>query len=1043
MLLCLLSLVLSAEAEERDVTEPYGPTHEVALDLTEGTWMSVSVHGDRLAFDLLGDIWTVPLTGGEATRLTSDAAWDGQPRFSPDGTRLAFVSDRGGNEAIWVMNADGTAPRPLIEDPIARFTQPVWDPSGEWLVVRKRTVDTRSIGVTELWQVHVEGGTGFPLTSLDEHPHAGEQVVTADHVWFSSRYGRFNYNEDPVAGLWQIVRLDRNTGEERPIAHGAGSASRPLLHPDGRTLLFVSRDRARTLLEALDLTTGRRRVVADWLSPDALEGFALHATYPSMAWTDDGDVVLWANGKLWRVDPLRGARAEIPFRARGTWRLHDVERPRIDIPDQVEARVIRWPTLSARGTLAFSALGGLWVRTTDGALHRISDPAVGPATGYAPAWSADGDDLAWTSWTDEGGGRLHITPLKGHTETLPLQGQLLNPAFSEDGRELVVLRGVGGSTSPDLIADRWYEIVRLTRQGKGWDVQVIGSTDSRGPRAPRLHVRDGRLWFLEDRPDLPRRPSKTALVSMKLDGTDRRDHLILPGAEEIALSPDLRWIAYKQAHQLHVAPLPRWAAPVQDGLPTATVTRIVGDWVGFTPDSQAVTWVEGPVFKQLALSHLFADARDQDPDDADPLADPPGTEALPIGLVVPRARPEGVLALTGARLITMDGDQVLEGATLVIEGDRILRIDVPGEEKPLPVGATIIPLNGRTVIPGLIDVHAHLHFTAGDILPEQEWRYQTALDFGVTTVHDPSAFTDVVFTQAERVEAGFMDGPRVFSTGGVLYGALSNRGAETPTLDAARAHVRRLKAVGARSVKVYQQGQRLRRQFYAQACVEEQVLCVTEGGGDLWQDLGMVADGFHAVEHALPVAPVYADVRGFWAGSRRGGDALGTAYTPTLQVAYGGLSGELWFLQHADPYADRRLTERLLRHTPRRELDRKLWRRTLMARDADWRFQQVAVDAAAMANDGVLVTLGAHGELQGLGVHWELWAMGGSGALSPHDALRAATLDGARYLGLDHELGSIAPGKLADLVVLDGDPLEDLRNTAQIHLVIKNGAVWR
>src|SRR5262249_30002118 len=153
---------------------------------------------------------------------------------------------------------------------------------------------------------------------------------------------------------------------------------------------------------------------------------------------------------------------------------------------------------------------------------------------------------------------------------------------------------------------------------------------------------------------------------------------------------------------------------------------------------------------------------------------------------------------------------------------------------------------------GLVDVHAHLHFSSADILPEQEWRYQTELDFGVTTVQDPSTVTDLVFTQQERVEAGLEKGPRVYSTGAGLYGALASDAAVTPDPDAARAHVRRMKAVGATSVKVYQQSQRERRQWYVQACDEEHVLCVPEGGGDTFMDLSMVVDGFQSVEHALP-----------------------------------------------------------------------------------------------------------------------------------------------------------------------------------------------
>ncbi len=1027
----------SAEEEEPewDISKPHGATHEVSLSLNEGTWMSVSVHGDTLVFDLLGDLWSIPLAGGTASRLTEGPAWDIQPRFSPDGEWIAFVSDRDGNEQLWKMRPDGTDAEQLTDEEEARVTDPLWDPTGPYVIGRRRTVDTRSIGVTELWQIHLDGGAGVALTSKDDNPHAGEATADGRYVYFSSRHGRFDYNNDPVGGLWDIRRLDRQTGEIRTIAGGTGSATRPTLAPDGKTLAFISRDRDQTLLEVLDLESGRRTVRADWLSHDEMEGFALHGTYPRIDWVG-ADVVLWASGKLWRVAP-DGARAEIPFTAVGSWSLHDVPRATQAIPDEVAARVIRWPRENPiDGRLAFSAMGALWLRDGDGAVTRLSE-----GTGYAPAWSPDGETLAWTSWKDcpdgpgaagsgpDCEGALHLTRGK-RTETIPLGGQLLSPAWSDDGEQLVLLRARPRSLSAHLHAP-WYELLLLTRERREWNVRVVGTAESRGAvsRAPRLFLRDGRIFFLADRPPESRKPAESALVSINLNGRDRREHLIFAGADEVVPDPSFERVAFVQNHQAHVVAFPKTAKPVRvpdGGMPSRNLTDVVGDWLDWSPDGSALTWMQGPDRYTLPITTLEEDEEDE------------GDVELPeperIDLRLPAAAPEGLLALTHARLLTMEGDAVIEDATVVIDGDRIITITPGGAP---PAGARVVDCTGKTITPGLIDVHAHLHYTAGEILPEQEWRYQTALDFGVTTVHDPSAPTELVFTQAERAAAGLMDGPRVYSTGFVLYGALSNEGAKTPDRDAAFAHVERLSALGAQSVKVYQQSRRDQRQWYADACREQGLLCVAEGGGDLWMNLTMAADGLHAIEHALPVAPLYADVRGFLAASASK-DTAGTAYSPTLLVAYGGLSGERYFWQHHDPLDD----ARLLRHAPRRALDGRFWRRPSLIRDGDWHHQEIARSAAALAREGTLVTLGAHGQLQGLGVHWELWALAGEGAMTPMEALAAGTIEGARYLGLESELGSIAVGKRADLIILDADPREDIHNTTAIHMVVAGGQVW-
>ncbi|MFT4976779.1 MAG: imidazolonepropionase-like amidohydrolase, partial [Myxococcota bacterium] len=335
---------------------------------------------------------------------------------------------------------------------------------------------------------------------------------------------------------------------------------------------------------------------------------------------------------------------------------------------------------------------------------------------------------------------------------------------------------------------------------------------------------------------------------------------------------------------------------------------------------------------------------------------------------------------------------------------------------PPPAGAEVIDCSGMVVIPGLIDVQARAHADRGAARPAQEWRYETALDFGVTTLLDTSAGTTAALPQAERAAVGLQVGPRVLATGDPLLGARS--------AEEARLHVQRRRAAGAHSIKVHPTAPRTQRQWYAAACRAEGLRCIAEAA-DTGHALTLLLDGYDIIEHAIPYTPSYADVLSLWAQSG--------AAAATLLATPDGLQGDNFYFQFSNPIDD----PRLLRHHPRRALDEMAWRRAVLARD--WSFQSSARDTAALQDAGAAVALGSGGRVQGLGVHWELWAMAGPGAMTPYAALQVATISSARAVGLDHEVGTVEAGKRADLIVLAADPLEDIRSSTQIALVIHDG----
>jgi Tol biopolymer transport system component/imidazolonepropionase-like amidohydrolase len=1034
------------------VDDPHGPSRTLSFETDEGTWicLDVSPDGKTVVFSLLGDLYLVPVSGGQARRITSGPAYDVQPRFSPDGASIAFASDRGGTENLWIADALGQHARAVSSEEDAYVNSPAWSPDGDYLLGRKRLTDASSLGTVELWMWHVKGGQGVRVTKKDDQPDAADPAFSRDgrFIYFSARDARYKYDRNVNEGIWQIKRFDRRTGQVLPIMGEFGGTAAPTLSPDGKALAYVRRVRAKTRLEILDLASGRTRVLVPEVQRDDQEGFAFHGVFPGFAWTPDGlSLVATADGKIWSFEAATGQRKAIAFNAAVEQRVADALRTPHRISDTVRARILRWPVESPDGKrLLFQSLGHLYVMDlpsgTPRRLTALPDPE------FAPAFSPDGHRIAFVTWNDTVGGQVWT---QGEAGAAPkrlteVAGQYANPSFSPDGSKVVFLRGSGASfRDEDLSDDLWHEIHWVSADG-GAPHYVIG-TKNRGTNRrmtrPTFSADGERIFYVEDdKPEKPTEVPKTLLCSIKLDGTDRRVRLKWGKAEEAAVSPDERYVAFSELHNAYVTPLPEAGAePVEialekTALPLGTLTDEGGEWVGWAEGGKTVTWIFGPIYHRLALEKAL-------PVPTKPEEKPPATkdgkkeetkkpklpesQKIEIALSVPRARPTGLVAYQGARVVTMKGDEVLEKATILVDGDRIKSV---GTALAVPAEARVVDVSGRTIIPGLIDEHAHLHYSALDILPERPWKYLANLAYGITSTHDPSASSHEAFGQSEMVEAGLMSGPRIFSTGFILYGADLPGRAMVKSLDDARHHVRRLKALGAFSVKSYMQPRREQRQWIIQAAREEGMLVVPEGGGNLEADMTMILDGHTTVEHALPITPLRKDVVTLFGRS-------GTSYTPTLLVAYSGISGDKWFHQHEELWKD----QRLLKYVPQGIVDTLGRIRGIMATDEDWHHIDVAASALKVVEAGGRVCLGGHGQMQGLGPHWELRAFV-QGGMTPLQALRVATLSPAQTLGLDRDLGSIEAGKLADFVVLEKSPLESIENSTSVALVVKNGTAY-
>ncbi len=348
----------------------------------------------------------------------------------------------------------------------------------------------------------------------------------------------------------------------------------------------------------------------------------------------------------------------------------------------------------------------------------------------------------------------------------------------------------------------------------------------------------------------------------------------------------------------------------------------------------------------------------------------------------------------------------------------------------VPAGAKVVNLAGKTVIPGLVDAHAHGPQGEDDLVPQQNWSSIVNLALGTTTIHNPSSRAAEIFVAAERQRSGRMLAPRTFSTGETIYGAkAAGAYADINTYDDALTHVRRLKAQGAFSIKSYIQPRREQRQMLVRAAQQEGMTIVPEGGALYNMDVTLVQDGNATVEHNVPVSVFYEDFLSLWTQTT-------TSYTPTLVVTFGGLAGDPYWRAHTDVWKH----PLLMRHIPPGILAADNVRRVIAAEE-DYVDDESAREAGKLAARGVQVSIGAHGQQAGLGSHWEMWSFV-RGGWSPIDALRAGTIMPATALGYAHDIGSLEVGKLADLVVLDADPTVNIRNSDRIFRVMLGGRLY-
>ncbi|MEO0422216.1 MAG: hypothetical protein AAF184_07760, partial [Pseudomonadota bacterium] len=769
------------EVEDDGSGLPLEPTRQVSVDTQTATWLSLDLSPDQrtIIFELLGDIYTLPIAGGEATQLLGGMAFESQPTYSPDGASIAFISDRGGADNLWIAKADGSDPVQLSSEAQALYTSPAWSADGQYVLVSKSTWGLRTY---ELWMYHKDGGSGVQLTKAkatattpqDQRLNALGVQASSDgrYLYYARKQGGFEYNM--TLPQWSIWRRGLEDDSDQVIVTAQGSAMRPVLSHDGNTLVYATRHDAETALRVLDLTTGEDRWLVYPVTRDDQESRFTRDLMPAATFTaDDSAIITTFDGKIQRVTLATGESEVIPFHVKADLDIG----PDLDLDAEVETgpirvRLIQSPAVAPNDDqVVFSALGELYLHALaeDGDGTRQLEAAGDDA--FMPTWTPDGRSIAYVSWGPDGG---HIWRLGTSRNARPAQltqskAYYANPVVSPDGKYVVALRATARSylqRTFDFGSAPGMDLVRVPLEGG--EVELIAHAG--GFSSPQFASASDRVFAY----------TPGGLISMRLDGSDRRTHLQVKGtglyfaeepvaANDIRISPNGDWALAHVGNQLHLVAVPqvdRKGVTVKvdkPNVPHKQLTDLGADYFAWSADGENVYWAMGAtLYRQAVASIRFRNEGESDdesdadgstgagegsaadgaavaaedaqapeaPWDPDFKEEAEAVERFAIDVQVPRDVPAGTLVLRGAKVITMRGDEVIEDADLVVTNNRVSQIG-PRGTLALPADARVVDVTGKIITPGFVDTHAHWFEIRRGVIDKQHWGFLANVAYGV------------------------------------------------------------------------------------------------------------------------------------------------------------------------------------------------------------------------------------------------------------------------------------------------------------------------
>ena len=981
---------------------------KLAFEASEGTLISVDVspNGRTIAFDLLGHIYLMPINGGKAEAVTKGKSWNMFPRFSPDGEKILFTSDRSGSDDLWVQELKTGQMKN-----ISKMPRPVHQ--GTWSVDGKHVFGT-ALNMKVRHPVYmfnmygkkheiIPAGSRAPVTHFEMHPSNGL-------LYFAHGDGSLYRSGD------RIKTYNMKNGEIEIYIDRPGGAANPTLSKDGKYLAYIHRDDRQTVLVVRNIQTNEEKIINRELDYDRMDSGSFYGSYTNMSWHPNGkEIFISYQGGIHSVNVSTLKTKKIKFTAKVKREIKETVRFKLDVPqEKTITRSHRWSQPTPAGIL-YEALGDLYLKNGS----KIKNLTRSKDHETNPLYDQKSRKIYYASWNDKEMGSVYQMDLTGNKKKkiTTKASQYGSIAVSNDG-SVAYVRGAGSLVNGQHLERQTdFELV-LNLDGEEKKLATITWSGNRYAKRPPsvFFGKDERIYYSDYVGDA------LTIKSISPNGVDAMEVYKFPHATRAILSPDMQWIAFREYHRSFVTPFEfygktsRVSAEDNLGYTQRVDQNHDGDFMVWSNDSKSLMWTRGKFHYEKSLNSI--------------LEQKPKLSKTDLAFSYDIDNPSSVIAFKNVRVLTMNKEKdILEGVTILIRKNKIVSI---GDDVRIPKSAKVYDLEGRTVMPGMFDAHGHYGspISALNVIEQSLYGLQANLAYGVTTMYDVYGTTQKDFWVSDMIQKGNIDGPRIYSVGDPIFVTKYRTKMYRPitSLKDALEHVQFNKDHGATAVKDYSNHNRAARQHLVEASRQLGINIISESFSNPQMNLTQLVDGFTGLEHTLGLEPIYEDVIQLLNSTDLG-------ITPTFIVVYNGPSGETYFYQRERLWED----SKLLNFFRKDELIRL--RRPTHYWPDDHYTAQMGITMKKLYDRGVTMQMGAHGNMMGLGAHWEM-ELFTHGSFSNYDAIEIATINGFKHHGLDHILGSIEPGKLADMVIMTKNPLENIRNSRSIEYVVKNGVIY-